>query len=275
MTGEPAALPLVQALDPFFNPLNDILQAFVHPPPMMVEGKPVSTIQAVLAAAFTVGFFVSHSLTEALRTLEQRLDMNRHTNAQRQELQRIQQREAKKKQQLTHTTWRIYARLHYNVTQCAVGSDRAGEAAKDYQARIVIWDDEAMVMEFTQLEQALQACQGIARTLLGYYATLRPADPQPPFTLGIHAFDPNTPLDTGLREVGRVVGFGGRNELVISETVKTLMDAQQLSAKYTAFSMGLYILGEGKQEEIYRIVLPSQGWLKSRLKKSFPKDIKK
>jgi hypothetical protein len=255
VTGLPWAVPFVNALNPIFNPWSELLQFLVKTPPLFVNGQPVETTQAALAIAFTLGFFAFHFSAEVGRSLEQRLDMNRQTRQQRQKLMQMSRDERQHKQQLSSLSWRICLNIHYPFPQCPMGSRLLDDVSLHPSGKLLERSKDVMSMEFTRLDSALQVCTEAAMALLQHYATLRPADPQPPFHIGLHAVETQTGVNTALAETERITEFAGKNQIVFSETVQRLMEAQHLALPRPAQSIGLYALSGGRQEEMFRLDL--------------------
>jgi hypothetical protein len=253
ITALPAAVPIVTALDPVFNPMNMMLASLIPTPPLMLNAQPVSTTQALLALGFTLGFFGLHSAAEILKSAEQRSDVRRQTREQQQRLAQIHRQESREQTRLTAIHWRIYAYIRYEASACPSGTALLEQTATRHQAQTLDRTADAITLEFPELESALRTCREMAGALLSHYAALRPADPQPPFTIGLHAVDGSVvSVATALHETARITGFGGRNQIVFSEAIKRLLDARQASAGPSQ-SLGLYVLNEGRQEEIFRL----------------------
>lgn len=255
VTGLPWAVPIVNALNPVFNPWSELLHFWVKTPPLFVNGQPVETTQAALAIAFTIGFFILHFSAEVARSLEQRLDMNRQTHEQRQKILQLSREERQHKNQLSSLSWRICLHITYPFPLCPVGGRLLDDVSLHPAGKLLERSKDVLSMEFNRLDSALQVCTEAAMALLQYYATLRPADPQPPFHIGLHAVESQTGVNTALAETSRITEFAGRNQIIFSQTVQQLMDAQHLELPRPAQSIGLYALSGGRQEEMFRLDL--------------------
>lgn len=255
ITALPATSSLVMALNSVFNPLDTMLASWIHTPPLMVNAQPVSTTQALLALGFTLGFFSLHSAAEMLKSSEQRLDVRRQTRQQQQRLTQLHRKEHREQTRLAALDWRIYAYIQYDASACPSGAALLEQAAARHQAQSLVREAGAIALEFSEMESALKASQEIARGILNHYETLRPVDSQPPFIIGLHAVEKIAPVSVALQETARITGFGGQNQVVFSEALKRLLDARQSTAAGPSRSLGLYVLNEGRQAEIFRLEL--------------------
>lgn len=244
----------VAFLTPFFEPLSALVALVIKTPPLFFNGHAISTAQAVLAIIFTVCFFAFHSLSETLKSLEQRVDVGRQALQQKVRLQQIQAKEAKQKQKIIGAARRLYMQIQYEFMACPAAADLVQAAIARYTGhKIMSQMPDSLTAECDTLEHAFNCGLEISQVILSHYATLRPMDPHPPFQVGIHCVDSDWTLSTSISEAKRVASFAGANQLVFSDSIRSLLEAQGLQAHYQFQSIGVYALEGGRQEEMFRL----------------------
>lgn len=243
--------PFLTPMNNFFDPMNGLAKALFRSPAINYNGNLISTDQGVVACILTASFFLMNFASEYLKTTEQRQDVDRQANLQRQRLQKLKTAQTQVHKAIS-TNRRYMVHVNYDFMLCPSGgevlergfSKQAGSALERFPGY--------MTIEFPTLQQAIQYCMDASQAMLGYYATLRPADPQPPFRIGIHASDADTPTGEATAETRRLVGFAAPNNIVFTQNVRDLLEAQGQTLTYHFQSIGMYAL-EGRQQELFKL----------------------
>ncbi len=244
---------IVDPLSGFFNPFNSLLDFFIDAPVIKYQGHSVSTIQGVFAILLTIAFFVFHFIAETLKATEQRVEVNTQVHQQRRRLQQL-----KAEQQRMHTTVRetrrIYAQINYDFASNPTGGAYFESGYQKYGGRAVEIGQRGMSLEFGSLEQAFKYSLEAAQQIMSYYATLRPIDPQPPYQVAIHAVEQSRQPQEALTKTRQLSRYAAGNQIVFSQEVKSLMDANGVTMKYQFQSLGMYAFDGGRNQEVYRLL---------------------
>lgn len=243
--------PYLVPLNNFFDPMNAVITGIFHPPAIQYNDQNIATEQGVLACILTVAFFLMNFVSQYLKTIEQRQDVSHQADLQRKRLQKL-----KAEQQHTHkaliTNRRFLVHINYDFTACPTGGDvlerNFGQQSGNALERLPNY----MTIEFPSLQQGIQYCMEASQAILGYYASLRPIDPQPPFRIGIHAIDATVPVRDACSETRRLVEFAAPNHVVFTQDVRDVLEANGQILAYHFQSIGMYAL-EGRQQELFKL----------------------
>lgn len=247
----PGLAPFLTPLNNFFDPMNGMVEAIFHPPAINYSGNLIPTDQGVVACILTAAFFLMNFASEYLKTTEQRQDVSRQANLQRQRLNKL--KEAQTKTHKTISTNRRYmVHVNYDFMLCPSGGEVLARGLPRQAGNVLERYPGYMTVEFPTLQQAIQYCMEASQAMLGYYATLRPADPQPPFRIGVHAVGTETATGEASAETRRLVNFAGPNNIVFTQDIRDLLDAQGQTLTYHFQSIGMYAL-EGRQQELFKL----------------------
>jgi hypothetical protein len=251
ITQVPAAAPFVKVLDPFILPLSQTLGFIIPTPHLTIEGHAVETNEALLALTFTVGFFIFHFVAELLKVMDQRIIVDLESRKQINNLNKMRQANDRQQKTLNAQDWQVQAYIRYDFAACPSGSVIINDCARHANAHTLQDSQDVIAYRFSDIANAFSSCQSMILNLKQHYATLRPADPQPPLSIGLHASQQKA-LSVA-PETERVANFSGRNQVIFSQTIYDLMQAQGLEKRYVFQSIGLYSLGENLQEEMFRL----------------------
>lgn len=243
---------MLASLDPFFNPLNALVEVFIKTPPITYGGNSVSSTQGVLACLLTGLFFMLNFISETLKASEQRLDVTKQSLQQKRRLQKIRdEQQSQQKQVLTNR--RIYVYVNYDSQACTTGAGYFEAAFVKHNGKMLEAYANTLCLEFDSVGSALQYCLDAAQAVLSYYATLRPIDSQPPFQIGINAVDAAQPTQEGIAESRKLIRYGGPNQVIFSQDIRTLLESKGLSMDYKYQSIGIYSFGGTQQQELFRL----------------------
>jgi hypothetical protein len=248
----PAAMAAVDKLNPLFDPLNALVESVVKAPPLQYAGHAYSTTQGVLACLFTVLFFVLNFASESLKASEQRMDVSRQSDQQRRRLQKLRE-EHQTSQKQTAQNSKIYVQVQYDSHACLTGAGYLESAFVKNGGKMLQGYADSLSLGFDTIGQALQYCMDASQSLLSYYATLRPVDPQPPFQIAVHAVSGELPVVEGIAMTRNLVRYGGPNQVLFSQDIKSLLEAQGLGMSYRYQSVGLYGIGGTQPTELFRL----------------------
>jgi hypothetical protein len=247
----PLLNPYLAPVSYFLDPMNGLLESLFHPPAIHYGEQLISTTQGLLAFVFTLAFFTLNFLSEFLKTTEQQRIICVHTGLQKERLRKLQ--EAQSQQQKKVLTARRYlVHVSYDFTLCPTGGDLLLKAFTLQSGNMLEHLPDYMTLEFPSLAQSIQYCMDSGQALLGYYATLRPLDAQPPFRIGIHALDATLPVQKAASETRKLLNFVGPNHVVFSQDVLDVLVASGLAQNYQYQSLGLYGV-EGGQQELFKL----------------------
>lgn len=288
--GLAAKLPLVNALDPLFMPLNSIVDFFLHALPfkpimlsligllpsniqmfsgsvdlqtsliplaygvLVWQGNSVPIAQGISAIVLTLMFFLLNFAAEMLRARERRMILDRQSGLEHRRLQRVMTEQKRHQKELIQDS-RVYLQMQCDFLACPAAGQYAETLYPKYGARLHRSTPSGIGLEFTALEPCLKYSLEVCRTLLNYYASLRPMDPQPPFRLGIQVLPSALPHTEGLDRACNIADIAGPNQVLFSQEGKILLEAQGLSFRIQ--SVGVYMVGQ-VQSELYRILDESQ-----------------
>jgi hypothetical protein len=113
-----------------------------------------------------------------------------------------------------------------------------------------------VLLEFKDLAQCLQYCTEAPRSVLAYYATLRPMDPQPPFKIAIHAVQERHDANETVETCRQIAYYAAANRVVFSDTFRKLLEARGANNQVRFFSNGTYTFsGSNKTMELYSLEL--------------------
>lgn len=247
----PLVGPYLEPLSNFFNPLNAMMTGLFHPPPIQYNGQNIPTEQGILACVLTAAFFLMTYLSEYLKTTEQRQDVSYHAELQRQRLKKLKD-EQSHTQKKAVTNRRFLVHINYDFAVCPMGGDVLERSYPSQAGNPLERFPNYMTIEFPSLQQGIQYSMEASQSILAYYATLRPVDPQPPFRIGIHAVDAVMPAGEANAEARKLVGFAGANHVVFTQDVRDVLEANGQSLAYHFQSLGMYAL-EGRQQELFKL----------------------
>jgi hypothetical protein len=248
----PAVKSMLTPLNPVFDPMNTMVELFIKTPPITYEGHSYSTTQGVLACILTAAFFLFNFLSETLKATEQRLDVSRQSLQQKQRLQKIRD-EHLSQQKKVLTNYRTYVYVSYDTQACPTGAGYLEAAFSKNGGKMLEAYVNTLSLEFDSISSALKYCLDVSQAMMSYYATLRPIDPQPPFQIGLNAVSSERPTQDGIAEARKLVRYAGPNQVIFSQDIRTLMEANSLSMDYRYQSIGIYSFGGTEQQELFRL----------------------
>jgi len=250
ITEAPIGRVLVQAGDPYIMPWVQTLDSIVPSLKLTINEHTFSTTEAIVAISCTVAFFVFHFLSEFLKMTDQRIIVDLEAQKHVRNLNRMRQESERKKTALQVQDWRIQSYLRYDTTACPAGWAIIKRLSQEANVRILQESPQGTFYQFARVEDAINCSQKMILDLKQYYAGLRPMDPQPPLSIAIHAV---TNQSADLSETERVVSFAGPNQIVFSQTIRDLLDANKVSLNFVFQSIGIYSIGDRHQEEMFRL----------------------
>ncbi|MEB3206568.1 MAG: hypothetical protein VKK59_04385 [Vampirovibrionales bacterium] len=117
-----------------------------------------------------------------------------------------------------------------------------------------------LLLDFNSAEKAVLYAMEASRNLLVYYATLRPAEPKPPFKIVLHAISSKTnfldPTMTGA--CLQLIKYAKPNQVILSSNMKVTIDSMLINRtshlKVKLESMGLYSTSNNETEEIFHLL---------------------
>ncbi len=239
--------PYMAPVNGFFDPLNAVVDMVFHAPPLSYNGQLIPTTQGVLACLLTASFFLLNFLSEYLKTTEQRFDVDRQAQIQRQRLQQLKRQQSQSNQKVVSNR-RYLVNVSYDFALCPTGGDCMEQGLARLGGNALERLPDYMTVEFGSLDLSIEYCMTASQAIMGYYATLRPVDPQPPFRIGIHAIDANLPVSDASSETRKLVGFAAPNQVVFTQSVRDVLEANGQSMAYHFQSIGMYGLSGGSQE---------------------------
>ncbi len=246
------AAPFVKILDPFLMPLNTIVSNIAHTPPLTVNGQTIPTEPALVALGFTILFFIFSILAESLKTAEQRAIVMQESMVQAERFRQNQLANEKHRGQVVAAGQRILLNIGYNFPQCEEGAKLIRKTFEQFQPRILHSLDNRMILQFSSLDYVFRYTLEVDNILKRFYKSLRPMDPHPALFLTIHATASELNPTTTAEEVEKIAQFAAPHQIMFSQSVKDLMDAERISAQYEFQTTGLYNIS-GKQAEIFRL----------------------
>lgn len=249
--GHPSTTGVVEALNPFFSPLNSLLSLILPLPDLYFQGRAVPTTQGALAALLTLGFFALTYLSESLKALEQRLDVTQKALAQRVQMQRLQAQAQQERKKISGNR-RILVHVQYDFQNFPPGSTPFEAQYATRNGKVLQTWPDSLGLEFDTLENALQYSLDTSQSVLSHYATLRPMDPQPPYRLAIHVVPPDWSPQDGLLQCSYLSQFAAPNQVVFSQDTLQLMDALGIQQNYHHQSLGMYALNQ-QNIELFRL----------------------
>lgn len=247
----PFLKPHLVSVSYFLTPMNAVLESLFHPPPIHYNQQLIPITQGLLAFVFTLAFFALNFLSEYFKTIEQQLEICQQAGFQKKRLEKLQ--EAQNHQHKKVLTARRYlVHVSYDFTLCLAGGELLAKALTSHSGNALEQLPDYITLEFPSLAQSLQYCIDCGQALLGYYATLRPLDVQPPFRIGLHVLAADLPVADAAYETRRLVDFAGPNQVVFSQAVLETLVASGSTQDYKYQSLGMYRL-EGRQQEFFRL----------------------
>ncbi len=242
----------VNTLNPVFDPLNALVELLVKTPPLSYGGHEYSTTQGLLACLMTGGFFVFNLISESLKANEQRMDVAKQAEIQRRRLQKLKSEETKVQKDIT-TNRRLYVVVDYDFMACPTGSASLENSCVRNGGKVLGSNAASLSLEFDSIASVFQYCMEASQGILSYYATLRPAEPQPPFKIGMHATDRSWSAAASVEEARKLSRFIGPNQVLFSNEVKAMLEANGLGMAYRYQSIGMYALEGTGQQELFRL----------------------
>jgi hypothetical protein len=250
LTDAPIGKPFVQAGDPLIVPLVQLLDGFFPALKLTINGHTFSPTEAIVAISFTVAFFVFHFLSEFLKMTNQRIIVDIEARKHMNNLNRMRRESERQKTALKVQDWKIQAYVRYDAATCPAGWSLIKRVSDEAGVNVIQEGPQGVFYQFSRVGDSIACSQKMILSLKQYYAGLRPIDPQPPLSIGIHAINQNSA--SSLSETERVVSFAGPHQVVFSQTFRDLLDAEDLQKNYVFQSIGIYSIGQ-KQEEMFRL----------------------
>ncbi|MDX2085197.1 MAG: hypothetical protein SFZ03_07405 [Candidatus Melainabacteria bacterium] len=239
-----------------FAPLNWIINALHPMPTITFQGTHIPMTQGVTAIVLTVLFFLLAALSQYLKAAEQQMDMAQQNLKETYRQRQRERAEAQVRERLVSNR-RLFVYISFPFDQDeALGEQFFGHFS-NLNGRPIEATATVLVLEFSELDPAFRYAQDAMRTLLSYYATLRPADPQPVARLCIHVVGVDEANRTGLAMCTHLCRFTPVNTIVLSQDVKQFIEAGGTSAKYPLQSQGYYEFPGGSSQEVYQLLLKS------------------
>lgn len=251
----------ISPLNALFDPLNNMLfnvldplipaltfGAFQHMPSLHWAGKDVPVTQGILSFLFTLMYFVFSTLAVLVRSLESFLQQtgdNIRYQTQLQQKKSQAQNEIVQKAKNSH----IHVLLLYPFYEHRQGAELFG-TYQNHRGKMLHALTEEVLIEFSSPADALKYCIEASRSLMAYYITLRPMDPQPPFRMVLHSIDNLSETTGSMEHCRRLSSYCADNKIILSHPTKILLDYHKLHEQYRYFGLGLYEIN-GKTEDIY------------------------
>jgi hypothetical protein len=257
VTGITAAAAAATMLDPVFEPLNATLNTLVQLPVLHYNGNNIPITQGVLACVMTGGFFVFNFCSESLKATEQRLDVEKQAFIQRRRLQQMKAEQKQQQKQVTSNK-KLYLLVQYDFKSCPSGAAHFETAYARHGGKLIESDQKSLALEFEAPERAFKYALDVSQAVQAYYATLRPLDPQPPYSINIQAIDAGIPGVEAVLKMQRLVSYAGQNQVLFGAEVYALLTEQGLLQRFQFQSVGMYII-DGQQVELYRLRGEKQG----------------
>lgn len=218
------------------------------------DGTQVPITQGILGFVFTLVFFACSAGSQMLKAAEQRIDVTQKDFQQRRRLQQLQsQQQKKEKKAVTNRALMVY--IHCNFQENPTSTAYFEDLYPKYGGHAQEITPDSMLIEFKTLEGSLKYCIEAAQQVLRYYATLRPMDSQPPFHVGIHAYEVGSSHEKGLRWCRQLIRYAGDNQMVFSPSVKDMMSALGQMQMFKFQPQGYYQFDDGGVQEIYRLTI--------------------
>lgn len=241
----------VSLLNPFFDPMNAVVELFIKTPPLNYGGQEFSTTQGVLACMMTGAFFLLNACAETLKSGDEQLSVRTQEHRRNKQIRKIRTAELKSQQQ-TVTRRHVFAYLEYDFSACPAGATIIHEMMSRAGGNPLERQECGLTLEFPSLEGAFSFCSETSQRILRHYATLRPIDPQPPFRLALQALDGDTSKTAAIAETRKLIRYMDKNQIIFSQDVKLLMEASKFQPACSYRSLGLYEMG-GMQQELFQL----------------------
>jgi|GEM_PF-2806163 len=238
--GDPYIMPWVKILDPIAPSLN-----------LTINGHTFLTTEAIVAVSCTGAFFVFHFISEFLKMTDQRIIVDLEAQKHVRNLNKMRRESERKKTALQVQDWRIQSYLRYDTIACPAGWTIIKRLSQEANVSILQEGPQGTFYQFSRVEDAISCSQKMILDLKQYYAGLRPMDPQPPLSIAIHAV--NQQSAAALSETERVVSFAGPHQIVFSQTIRDIMEANKVPLNFVFQSIGIYSIGDRHQEEMFRL----------------------
>jgi hypothetical protein len=247
----------VSSLDGLFMPLNAVLELFIKLPHLHYGGHSYATTQGLLALMLAGVFFLFGFFSETLKVGEQRLKLQVDVGIQRRRLQKIREEQQQMEKKLPQDL-KIFVFLDYDTKACpAMGASIETLIAQE-RGHIHSRMFNELALEFKKVEDGLRFCFAVSHAISSYYDTLRPFDPQPPFRISLHGSDKLLTTSAAVSEVRKLINFVLSNQIIISETTKSLLVASGTPIPYRLQSLGMYSMDSGSARELFRVFAGNQ-----------------
>ena len=261
---------IMTVFDFLFAPFNLAIDTLASPfgglPQIDYNDKKISITQGLLAVFFTFIFISLAFSAHLIRVLDKRLTLEKDISESK---HRMAINEAQRTQaaQKVAASSRFLVYLIFPLSEYQKGASIFSSFKQTGGKPIQVTptkpkDDspqpEYAVLAFDHPLQALSYAITCAEQLTGYYATLRPMDPQPPFNMAIHAIEPNGQhTHSGFIMCEQLMRYSGDNQIIFSETVLEWLRINDKIDNYTYQSLGFYTLealgADSAKQEIFRL----------------------
>lgn len=237
-------------LSHFFAPLNATMDHIFHPKPLDFEGQTVSISQCIVAIVFTGLFFIFQTASKMLKVVDKQIQVAQA---------RVTEQVRRKKVAVVEQKKKVIASFSLLIVKVQYPFETHPELANLFQAHTTFGGTaleqtpDLLVLEFSRPTDALEYCLTSVRGLLRQYAQLRPVDTKPPFSVVIHAVQPQEDLQQGLDKCDLIRPYGGQNQIMLSAEMVAVIKAQGLSGQYKCNSLGLYHSQNHQELEVFTL----------------------
>ena len=244
----------VETLSRAFEPVNLQIAALspIPLPAIQYDGRDIGTAQGILAFIMTLCFFGLALMANMLRTTDKKMAVSQSLSESRARLQQ-DQRERDAVDRTTTEKTEVMVWIQFPFPE----HERVATMLRTFppeQGHMVHQTDEACLLRFSRIHQAMTYVVQATQQVVRYYGTLRPKDPKPPFQMTLHAVHPED--QAGLTEGPmnqRILRNTGDNEVLLSQQVIDLLRIHELQAQYPTQSLGMFSFDNEPDGEIFKL----------------------
>lgn len=251
--------PVVNGLSVFFDPLNQILAGLLPITTYSLKwsGRELPITQGILGLLFTIAYLVVSYSATILKGLEKQVN-NTQEFMKYQKIASERKAEDERQKKKISRNSRIWVYITYTFHDNKTGSD-CFESYLQFGGQIIQSLPTDILLEFDDMDKVVIYCLESARSILSYYATLRPMDTKPPFKISIHSVQEREDDSSSLEKCRQMCHYAGNNKVVFSQEFLDLMTARGRNKHYQYFSTGFYNFSGDRKYEIFNLEVDSAG----------------
>jgi hypothetical protein len=248
-------LSLVSWFSPVYTTITSGVQAVWPFPlnPLPIGERSVSLMPAVAAGVMAMVFVAFTKLADYVKLYERKLETALQNNKAQQAAKKAERAQIAEKNQLKQFR-QVLLFIQFPFREHPQLGQVFQQAAA-YGGKELPGQPESLLLGFGDLQLAMAFAIQSSKTLLDYYKNAKPSDAKPPVRLALHPIWAEEKLDQGLAVCEALIKYAKPNQLLMSQALHSVLQAQGVLLHYRNTSVGVYLFPDNTSKEVYSVEL--------------------